>query len=268
MRLVLCTIAGLLFSAVVPVPAQDLTIVSRVSRDGGPPRTSVSYMSRDRVRMAHGDGNEAIVDFKSGSMTTLDAKKKTYYVTTRQELDALAATMKERRNSPEMKDARKAMKNLPAEDQKKMDAAMEGMFAVNVEKTGGTRRIAGYTCENWTMTMGQMSRSQECLTNEVQFPAQAWDMYRGFAESMKSVMTAFGPMARSAAKMQDQLKKMKGFPLASTTTVDVMGHKTVIASEVTEVKRGPIPASAWEIPAGYRKVDNPMLKAFQAHTRK
>lgn len=46
-----------------------------------------------------------------------------------------------------------------------------------------------------------------------------------------------------------------------------MGHKSVVASEVTEVKRGPIPASAWEIPAGYTKVDNPMLKALQSHPK-
>ena len=32
------------------------------------------------------------------------------------------------------------------------------------------------------------------------------------------------------------------------------------ASEVTEVKRGPIPASTWEIPAGYKKVESPMLQ--------
>jgi hypothetical protein len=32
-------------------------------------------------------------------------------------------------------------------------------------------------------------------------------------------------------------------------------------TEVVEVKKGSIPASAWALPEGYRKVDNPMLKA-------
>jgi len=62
--------------------------------------------------------------------------------------------------------------------------------------------------------------------------------------------------------MQEQLKKLKGFPLANTTTTSVMGHRSVSSSEVTSIKQGPIPASAWEIPAGYKKVDNPMTKAM------
>ena len=52
------------------------------------------------------------------------------------------------------------------------------------------------------------------------------------------------------------------FVVANTTTTEIMGHKTVIASEVTAVKYGPIPPSAFEIPAGYTKVDNPMLKSM------
>jgi hypothetical protein len=40
-----------------------------------------------------------------------------------------------------------------------------------------------------------------------------------------------------------------------------MGRSSTAASEVVEVKKGAIPASAWEVPGGYRKVDNPMLKA-------
>ena len=71
-----------------------------------------------------------------------------------------------------------------------------------------------------------------------------------------------GPMGMNMEKMQEQFKKMKGFPLASTTTVNVMGRKSVTSSEVTDIKRGPIPASAWDVPAGYAKVDNPMTKMF------
>jgi hypothetical protein len=214
------------------------------------------------------DGNEVIVDFKIGQISTLDAKKKTYYVTTRADMDALAAKMQEQLNSPEMKKAQEQMKDLPPEARSRMDA-MGGMFAVEVQDMGTTRTIAGYTCENWKMTMGQFSRTEECLTSDLKFPAQAWEMYRAFADSMKGMMAAFGPMAAKVAQMQEQLKKMKGFPLANTTTTEIMGHKTVIASEVIEVKQGSIPASAWEIPSGYTKVDSPMQKALlQSRSKK
>jgi hypothetical protein len=108
--------------------------------------------------------------------------------------------------------------------------------------------------------MGQFSRTEECLTTGLKFPPQAWEMYQAFAENMKSMMAAMGPMAKSAARMQEQLRKMRGYPLASSTTVDIMGHKSATSREVTAVKQGPIPASAWEIPAGYTRIDNPMVR--------
>lgn len=245
--------------------AQDLTIVSRVTSGKNPPKTTVSYLSRDRIRMAHGEGNEMIVDFKTGQMTTLDGRNKTFYVTTRQDMEQFAARMKERMNSPEMKKAQEELNKLSPEERKKMGAAMGGMFgSFDVRKSGTTRRIAGYSCENWTITLGELSRTEECLSSGVQLPAQAWDMYRDFAASMKSMMAAFGPYAKSAEEMREKFKDMKGYPLATNTSVNIMGRSTVTASEVTEIKRGPIPASAWEIAAGYRKVDNPMLKAFRS----
>jgi hypothetical protein len=87
-------------------------------------------------------------------------------------------------------------------------------------------------------------------------------MYQGFADSMKAMMASMGPMAKSAAKMQEQLRNMKGYPLSSTTTVDIMGQKSVTTNEVTAVTQGPIPASTWEVPAGYTRIDNPMTKAL------
>ncbi len=260
MRYVLRSFAALVFAAVVPAAAQDLTIISKVTIDGRPAEPRSSYLSRDHVRMSQGDGKESILDFQTAHMTILDSKTRTYYVITKQDMDAMTARVKEQLNSPEMKRAQEQMKSLSAEDRKKMDA-MSAMFTLDVQKTGTTRRIAGYTCENWKITFGEMSKTEECLTNELQFPVQAWDMYKTYAESMKSLMAAMGPMAKNMAAMQEKFKGMRGIPLATTTAINVMGHSTTTVSEVTEVRRGPIPASAWEIPAGYTKVDNPMLKA-------
>jgi Domain of unknown function (DUF4412) len=261
MRPMIRSLAALAFAAGVPALGQDLTIVSKVMKDGKPAETTTSYLSRDYVRSAQGDGKESIYDLKAGQMTVLDGTKKTYYVITRQDMEQVAARMKEQMNSPEAKKAQERMKSLSPEEQQKMDAMMGGMFDFDVQKTGTTRRIAGYNCENWKITLGRFSKTEECLTSELQFPAQAWEMYKGFAENMKTMMAAFGPMARSMEKMQEKFKTMRGFPLATTTEINIMGHATTSVSEVTEVKRGPIPASAWEIPAGYTKVDNPMLKA-------
>src|SRR5258708_3613159 len=245
------TISALLLAAALPALADDLTIQSKVTRDGGPPQTSASYISSDHVRMSQGDGKEMILDLKAGDMTSLDTAKKTYSVITRQDMAAMNAKIQEQMNSPEMKKAQEQMNNLPPEQKAKMEAMMGGMFTVTVEKSSGSRKIAGYDCDNWTVAIGQFSKSEQCVTNQLKYPAPAWEAFKGFADTLKTMMAAMGPMASGAAKMQDQFKKMKGFPLASTTTVSVMGHTSVTATEGTDVNYCPMPASLCEIRAGH-----------------
>jgi len=260
MRFLTLTLTVLVFAAGAAgavVASDDLTIVTKHTHDGKPAGTTTSYLASDHVRMAHEEGHETIVDLKTGVMTTLDGKKKTYYTVTKQDMEQMAVKMKERMNDPEMKKAMEAMQS--------MSAGMSTSF--DVKKTGATRKIAGFSCEEWTITMGTLSTIKECVTSELQYPAHAWDTYKDFSESMKNMTSAFGPMAKSGAELAEKLKNMKGFPVASSTVIDVMGNKTTIESEVIEVRRGSISASAWEIPAGYTKIENPMLKAFESHGR-
>jgi hypothetical protein len=145
--------------------------------------------------------------------------------------------------------------------QKKMQGMMGAAVAsVDVKKTGTTRKIAGYNCDNWTITMGP-TKTEHCVTTELPVPVQTWDAYRDFAEGMRSMMASMGPMAKGVTDMAAKMKEMRGYPLATSTSMSMMGHSSSSSSEVVEVKKGAIPASAWEVPAGYKKVDNPMLKA-------
>lgn len=242
--------------------AEDVTITSKVTHDGTAD-TSVSYITSDRVRFSQPDGNTVIVDFKTGDMTMINAKKQTYSVMTQKELDDLAAQM----NSPEMKQAQEQMKNLPPDVKAKMEAAMGDMFKVKVEKLGTSRTIAGYRCDNYIVNIGQMSASEQCLTSDVKLPAQAWDRYKKYSDTMRSMLGAFGPMAKSAVSMRDELAKAKGLPLASKTTMNIMGRQSVSTTEVTSIKYGAVPASAFDIPAGYKQVDSPLKNALGRRSR-
>jgi len=255
-------LASLLAAAAIPSAADDLTIVARTNKDGGSPMITTSYLTSDHVRMGEGE-EEAIFEVKTGQMTFLDAKKKEYYVITKQDVEQFKARIQQQVNNPQMVQAREKMKNLPPDMQQKLGALMGGITgSLDVRKSGTTRKIAGYTCENWTITFGQISKTEECLTTELQFPGQAWATYREYADSMKSMATAFGPMGNAMTQMQEKFKDLKGFPLASTTTMTLFGRPSNRSSEVTEVKHGPISPSVWEVPAGYRRVDSPMLKGL------
>ena len=88
-------------------------------------------------------------------MTTLDGKKKTYYTVTKQDMEQMAAKMQERMNTPEMKKAMEAMQS--------MSGGMSTSF--DVKKTGATLKVAGYGCEEWSITMGTLSTIKECVTS-------------------------------------------------------------------------------------------------------
>ena len=230
--------------------SDDLTIVSSNSQNGKPTGTSTSYLASDHVRMARAEGNETIVDVKTGTMTTLDGKKKTYYTTTKQDLEQLKAKMQERMNSPEMKKGMEMMQ--------KMAGAMASSY--EVKKTGISRKIAGYDCDEWTISMGAMSTTRECVTGGLQYPAHAFDAYKELAQSMQGAMSSGSPMGKAGGDLAEKLRGIKGFPVATSSVIDIMGNKTVTESEVIEVRRRAIAASAWEVPAGYKQVENPMLK--------
>ncbi len=249
--------------AAIPVGAQDLTIVSRSTRNQDPPQILTSYISSDRIRMANADGSEMLAEPGAGKFTMIDNKKKEYYVVTREDMAAASAAMAARMKEmePKMKQAQEQMKNLPPEMQQKMAGLMGGiMSTVTVTKGPGSRTIAGYKCDNWTIALGEMSKTEQCLTTEVQYPPQLWASYQEFANSMKSSMAAMGPMAQAMKDMQEKTKEMKGLPLATSNTTNVLGKKNSDSQEVTEIRKGPIPATAWQIPAGYKQVESPMAK--------
>jgi hypothetical protein len=237
--------------------AEDLTVVSNVITNGHPEGTETSYISEDHIRHSQSQGRDVIIDLKTGVMTTIDARKKTYYVVTRKDMEAVQAKMNERMSDPKMK---------------QMMAAMQGMSSsmassTEVKKTGVTRKVAGYSCEEWLINMGGMMNMTECVTSDFKYPVQTWAALADFNESMRKSMSGFGASAKSGAELAEKMKSIKGFPVATKTTVDAGITKTTTSSEVAELSRTPIPVSTWEVPTGFTQIDNPMMKALQQHGR-
>ena len=120
--------------------------------------------------MATGDGNDFIADYATGTLTMIDNKKKQYYVITKQDMEAVSAQMQ-----AQMKQMQAQMKNMPPAVPEKMAGAMGGVAggvaqAIDVHRGTGGRTIAGYSCENWVVTMGEMSKQETCLTTQLQLP--------------------------------------------------------------------------------------------------
>jgi Domain of unknown function (DUF4412) len=251
MRMLLAT--ALLAAGVAS--AEDLTIVASLTRNGQPAGTQTSYLSADKIRMAQADGQEFMLDAASGNMTTIDTKKKQYSVVTPQDLQAMMTKMQEQARKID-----EQMKNMPPQARAMMEKL--GGSGMTVEKTGPSRTVAGLSCETWTMTFGEIAKTEQCLSKAVAVPTQAWTRYREFAEQMQAMLRSMG-RAKGLDDLKEKMQGMEGFPLATTTTAKFLGKSQSSASEVTEIRKGPIPASAFEIPAGFKQVASPMQKMLK-----
>ena len=233
------SIAALAWAAALPAlaGAQDITVVSKATVNQGAPVTSTQYIAADRMRTSDGE-HDTIVEVASGRFTVINHKKKEYYEFTRDEMLASMQKFEQQMSGP-------------------MGAMMEKMMGgkageVTVQK-GASRKVAGYDCASYTFSLGENMRYEMCATQALQLPVQYYD-------ALKGPYAMMGPMGRRFDKVFEEMKKVKGFPVAMSSTVNMMGLKMQLDSEATEVRKGPIPASAFQVPAGYTKKEAPFRK--------
>ncbi len=236
-----------------PAFAEDLTIVFKATGGGGG-GTTTHYFSSDKVRTGDAD-NETIMDYAAGKIVSIDHKKKEYSEITFAEMEAglKAAAAK-------MDEASAQMASMPPAMREKMEQMMGGgASAVTVTK-GGTRQVAGYTCQDYTLAMGQAMSMKMCATTALQYPMD----YRKFQALAGSWATmANNPMFKGMGKMVEEMKKIEGMTIAESTSMKMMGRSSETSREAVEIKKGPIPASAFDVAAltpGYKQVAHPVTK--------
>ncbi len=239
--------AGLVLAALTVAAAEDLTVVFK----DGKGAVQTQYFTSNKMRHNMGD-RDSIMDFTTGTITSIDNKKKEYSQVT---LEQMEAAMKQASAQMEQ-----SMARVPPEMREKMEQMMGGATGAITVTKGGTKKVAGYDTQQYTITMGENMKSERWNTTALQVPFDPAQFHKmsGFSGPM-----AGGPMMKNAAKLAEKMKEIQGFTLAETTSFKVMGHGTDTSKEAVEVKKGPIPAEAFAIPAGYKKVDSPMLKMGQ-----
>jgi hypothetical protein len=231
--------------AALPAAAEDLTIVSKFTGPKGMSMTSTQYFSAGKFRVSNGE-NDSIFDAAAGRMVVVDHRKKEYWETSIDEMNA----MMEKANQ-QMRQMQEQLKGNPMAE-KMMGGMMGGALGqVSVQKGASPKKVAGYDCDHYVATMGEAIKMDIWTTSALQPPPQLYDARKAFN---------VGPMAQGFVKVYEEMKKIKGFTLAETTSLKMMGQSLQTSSEATEVKKGPIPASAFEVPAGYKKAESPYKK--------
>jgi len=242
---------GVLLAA-LPAAAEDLTIVFKAT-SGKQNSTSTQYLTAARMRTSDAE-QDSIVDFAAGRIIQIDHRKKQYSEIT---MDELEAAMKSAAAEMEKAQAQmaEAMKDMPPAMREKMGGMMGGAAgAVSVTK-GGTRKIAGYDCQQYTVVMGSAVNMEMWNTTALTLPMKPGEFARmgRYAQSF-----AGNPMFQGMSKLGEEMKKIEGFTLADRTRTSIMGKTMESSREAVEIKAGAVPDSAFQIPAGYKKVDSPM----------
>ncbi|HEY5908209.1 MAG TPA: DUF4412 domain-containing protein [Vicinamibacteria bacterium] len=237
---------------IAPAFAQDLTLVYKETEGGA---TSSRYYTKDKMRTSSPE-SDTMVEYASGKITTIDHKKKEYSEFTVAEAEArmkeAAAEME--KQSAQMKQQMEAM---PPAVREKMEQMLGGMAdSVTVTK-GGTRKVAGYDCQEYVIAMGQSMKTNTCNTTALAFPIPEADLrrYMSFASGI-----ATSPMGKGFTKLADKMKEVQGIAIAESSSFSLLGKTKTSGREAVEVKQGPVDPAVFALPAGYKKVPSPFLK--------
>ena len=224
---------GLSFVAApaAPAAAADFTIVSK-TRFGEKQGTQTVFLTPTRMKTA-GGGNDSIVTFQTRTMTFLDEEKKTWFVTSVDEMTAYARRREEQARTSGF-----------------VPQTFGALGEVAARRTGRTRRIAGYACDEWVFTMSEALVFEVCAARRLAVPPSYFDA-RGAAYG------GMGPMGRHFEKMFEAMKKARGYPLSFAMHVKMEGMKQETLTEATEVRKGGIPAATFEVPADFTKKKSP-----------
>ena len=235
------TIMLMLFAAVTAVSlcAGDLTVTFN-SKGKGPMGTKSDgiethyYSSKfQRVNNA-GSKIDSLVDYQSFTTYTINHGKKLIQKMT-------------------LDDAMAAMESMQAQMPEGLGAMMGSFFGdpnnFKVEELG-KETVIGRSCKKCRITVGKMTfESSNDPTLMPPIPPAS------FAKMMKArgaLSAAAGPMGKSMTRLYEEMSKLKGLAL-KTDMKGLMGIN--VSTEATQVVEGPIPASTFELPTGYKTED-------------
>lgn len=252
------TLSAAALAAVVaaPVLAEDLTITFKTTGQGGGD-TSTQYYSSERMRTTDGE-QDTLFEYASGTIVNIDHKKKEYSEVTLAEIEAAMEAA-----SAQMEEARAQMESLPAAMRERMEKMMGGMAGEVTVTRGGTREVAGYPTQEYTVTMGEGVTMNFWNTTELALPIPAADLRKLASFTGPMAAMAQNPMFKGFGQLAEKMRELEGFTLADNSSFTMMGRKAESSREATEVKTGPIPASELDvatIASGYKKVKSPLTE--------
>jgi hypothetical protein len=216
------------------------------------------YVQNGAGRFVDPDGKTSLI--KNDTLYIIDDAEKSYIVFDKATMQAVAQKL-----SAAMDKMKEQMAKLPPEQRAQMEQAlgpamgMQGKpRTVDVAATGKSDSVNGRACKVWDVTRDGQLDEQLCVAPYSALPGKEnfQQMFASFSkifeEMAKSVPMLSGMMANEFSAMT----KVGGFPVRSRTYENgkLAGEETL----VKEWREEAIPASMFDIPAGYKQKQLPM----------
>jgi hypothetical protein len=153
---------------------------------------------------------------------------------------------------------------LPLDYSKLMPAEMAGMaqammkMTVTVTPTDQAKTIGSWKCSGYNVALNMMMmpmKIQVWATTDTPF-----DLARFMEKVQANILKAQFRLDDAAAK---EMMKIKGLWIASETTMEMMGAKMRVTTEVVEISKKTPPASVFTVPAGYKKMERFSMQQMQ-----
>ena len=241
--------------ASVTLQAQGIVLVEQETRDG---KTITNQMQLDKTHIrteSHAGENMAFI-FDEGAQTArvVNLDKKTYMEMNRafmQQMQQQMAQMQEQ------------LKNLPSQQRAIMEQAMRGRGgfpgagapqAAKIEyRQTGSDRAGQWSCTKYEGFRGQEKVMEVCAVDPKDLgvtPAD-FEVAKHLAEFLGSMMPQAADRVVVPGSTADQ--GFSGIPVRRTAYAN---GRVESVTEIKEVRREAIPASAFEVPAGFKR-ENP-----------
>jgi len=224
--------------------------------DGGP---DVVLIQDGMLKSTHAQSTETTL-VKQGVFYLLDDKAKTWYA-----LDEAAVKQAAADTAVVMKKMQEEVKKWPAEQratyEKAMGAHMPGVFGkknkYSLSVTGRNETVEGRACSVWLLVKNGTPYEEYCVAPFSSLPGK-----EDFEKAFHDLWDAFDAVTMGLANASDYVdvrQSIKGYPVRIRS---LDGGEQLRAREVVVTKwvEESLPASTFEIPAGYKETVRPQME--------
>jgi hypothetical protein len=222
--------------------------------DGGP---QIVLVQDGKVRMNNPKNANGVI-LKNSMFYVLDDQRKTYT-----EIDKATMQKTAEQAGAAMKQMQEQMKNMPPEQRAQMEKMMAGMPGMSGKKdlyeakdTGRNDTAEGRKCRIWNVLKNGTVQEEMCVV-----PFTSFSGKEDFQKAFKQLAEAFEGMAANLPGAGDSIKarnSVNGYPVR-VRYFDEAGKPRGMETVLTKWAEESLPASTFEIPAGYKKNELPKM---------